>query len=359
MLKSLQVGRGFAALLVVLHHLGGATSSPKYFGLTAWNKPFYWGDSGVDFFFVLSGFLILWIHFGDINRPQAFLGYALKRANRIYPFYWLIFALAVSGALLSGSNSEVMPHDVITFVKSLLLLPQDPAVVGGSGSPVIIVAWSLQYEICFYALIGAFILRWWLGALGVLLLVGNGIYCASSGCAFPSSFFASPFVLLFGMGAAVVLCMKAKIALPRPEWLGPAAALLFVAYGVSEVVFGRPSLIDRRLIYGLLSTLIIFGFVARDLKSPASYPRALMLLGDASYSLYLIHYPLIVLLFKLATGLGLTRAGTTGAAFTYASTLVLCIAAAVLVHRYVEKPLLERLNRLRESAPQLRRVAAS
>ena len=99
---SIQNCRGIAALLVVVHHLGGIIASPKYF-----NQPeFFWplragGIAGVGFFFVLSGFIISSIHWPDINRPAKFPVYLFKRIVRIYPVYWMIF-LALWLLMLTG-----------------------------------------------------------------------------------------------------------------------------------------------------------------------------------------------------------------------------------------------------------------
>ncbi|MEP7101383.1 MAG: acyltransferase family protein, partial [Burkholderiales bacterium] len=71
MYRSLQVCRAIAALLVVLFHLGGTFAQDKYFGFKAIDSVFAWGDAGVDFFFVLSGFLIATVHYKDFGRPEA------------------------------------------------------------------------------------------------------------------------------------------------------------------------------------------------------------------------------------------------------------------------------------------------
>jgi exopolysaccharide production protein ExoZ len=150
--KSIQGCRALAALLVVLHHLGAAVASPKYFGAAAFAVPFKSGDSGVEFFFVLSGFIITWVHFDDLGKPVLLLPYLRKRALRVYPTYWIVFTAVYLIAIASTALRFSVPHDLPTLLKCLTLLPQDAAVTGGTGAQVLIVAWSLQYEICFYVL---------------------------------------------------------------------------------------------------------------------------------------------------------------------------------------------------------------
>jgi len=108
MLKSLQMARGIAALAVTLFHTSGMFADPRY----GFERPFWWlterGDLGVDFFFVLSGFIIMLAHRADVGRPREVGNYAFKRAVRIYPMYWLFTLLIVVGAVAtSGSvNSQ-------------------------------------------------------------------------------------------------------------------------------------------------------------------------------------------------------------------------------------------------------------
>ena len=97
-LLGIEAARGLAALLVVTRHCTQMLSGARYFGALPLGGLFVFGHAGVDFFFVLSGFIIAYIHAGDLGRPERFGGYASKRVIRIYPTYWV--ALAIMGALL-------------------------------------------------------------------------------------------------------------------------------------------------------------------------------------------------------------------------------------------------------------------
>ena len=98
-LDSLQVFRGVAALLVVLHHAG--TFSVGHFGAPFLGNALDWGASGVDFFFVLSGFIIYFIHRPDLGRPERLRGFALKRLVRVYPIYWVACGVVIPLYFLS------------------------------------------------------------------------------------------------------------------------------------------------------------------------------------------------------------------------------------------------------------------
>jgi exopolysaccharide production protein ExoZ len=336
---------------VVLFHLGTVISDVRFFGVRRFGRPFIWGDSGVPFFFVLSGFLIPWIHFADINRPAGLMAFVRKRLARIYPIYWIVFALAVFAAIwLPAPMALTFSYDGLTLLKGLLLLPQDPQLVDGIGAPVLVVAWSLQYEMCFYALVAASIVSRWLGATGLLLLCANFASCEANGCTFPRTFFANHCILLFAMGFVVAVLIRGTVRLPQARRVTMVAAALFVAFGLMESVLGHPVLrIDRRLGYGTLSALLIWGLVQQDLDKPSTERRRpgerwWLELGDASYVLYLVHLPLMVILCKTALWLGLQRAGVLGAMTAYVAILPACVAAAVALHRLLEKPLLRVLS---------------
>ena len=105
MYMSLQAGRAIAAILVVLYHLGGMIAVEKYFGQPIFGIPFSFGDAGVEFFFVLSGFIILTAHRKDISKPYRVISYLKKRIARIYTTYWIIsktvrFKASVSFSIL-------------------------------------------------------------------------------------------------------------------------------------------------------------------------------------------------------------------------------------------------------------------
>ena len=344
MFKSLQACRGLAALLVVLFHLGLAIASPKYFNIESFGRPFRFGDSGVAFFFVLSGFIITWAHFDDFDKPKRVLRYLRKRALRIYPVYWAVFFAVYLTASASPSLRASVPHDWPTLIKSVLLLPQDPAITGGTGAPVLIVAWSLQYEMCFYALMGAFVVRRPLGYLLCLPLAMNIVGCLLHPCSFPGSFFGNPLILLFGAGVLIAYLRKRSVNLPRPLIIATSAAAAYIGVGVLEAFHGTAVLqVDRMLVYGGLSGCIIFCLVQSEEAGKLRIRhRWITLLGDSSYSLYLVHFPMISLGCKSAMLLGL--AGRSGAGVAYAVILAICVSAGLILHKFLEVPSLRALS---------------
>ena len=141
--------RGIAALLVVLFH---TTVMTRYYFLDenylTWL--FEFGHAGVEFFFVLSGFIIYRIHRIDFSNPNRFYPYFLKRIIRIYPIYILLTLLLLPFWLIFDSSGEQYHREIVPLIKSLFLIPQ-------SHFPHIGVAWTLTHEMLFYIVFSLFI----------------------------------------------------------------------------------------------------------------------------------------------------------------------------------------------------------
>jgi len=319
----------------------------KYFGIKEFSIPFRSGRAGVEFFFVLSGFIIVWVHLQDFGHPERLFTYLRKRAVRIFPTYWIIFLGVYVLAYLSEELRQNLPQGMGAVSTALFLAPQNPAVVGGTGAPVLIVAWTLQYEILFYALIALFILN---RVLGSVIAIGLFVNCVCSGFVelqFPLSFLANSLMLLFGLGAIVAVVSKSAFKLKRPIFVAIVGILGFIITCVSETLIGGyvVDTIDthmtlRHLLYGVFSTLIILGLVQMETQSRLRVQmKGLCLLGDASYALYLIHFPLISVLCKLSMLIGLH--GILGAAIAYPLILCTCIVTSVVFHIVVEQRILK------------------
>jgi exopolysaccharide production protein ExoZ len=313
MLKSLQAGRGVAAVLVVLYHLGLAVD--KYFGGGAIMLPA--GRSGVEFFFVLSGFIIACAHWDDVGRPERLGRFVWKRFVRIYPIFWIVFLAALAGAHLILER-QLPLADV---AQAMLLAP-------GSEAPVISVAWSLQWELVFYVIFAGLIVHpviaFMLSAMVLAWLPDSPTYL---------------FLLFAGVACAYI--DRRQFALPA-RTLVLFGAVVFAGSGAFETARG----IQPHLFYGLGAAMLVTGLVRSERNGTVLGNRPwVQLIGNASYSIYLVHYPFISAACKLAFAVGLR--GSTGGVITYAMALPASVAAGVLLHLFVERPLLAFLNRMK------------
>lgn len=323
-LQSLQVFRGLAALAVVAHH--AALSTEAFVGAmpAALSSMFGYGLFGVDFFFVLSGFIIMYAHFDDDCTARLAKRYAFKRLTRIYPAYWPIgLAMVVLYALIpdfsAGAGRE------ISLASSALLIP-------ANGAPALSVAWTLVHELMFY---GVFLLfyvsrRFLFAGLVVWAVL---ILLANHG-AEPSGWMRYPFSLLnieFMFGVAAAWLVKSH-ALRWGQWFAAiGAAICCLAFGVMSKS-GIAPVLHLLLAFGL--ALVIMGFAVLEKMAPFKWPALLLVLGNASYSIYLIHNPFLSLTQRFAgqAGFGWLSAMLFG--------VVLSVFVGWLYYLIVERPAL-------------------
>lgn len=349
MYKSLQAGRAIAAILVVLYHLGGNIAKEKYFGIKMFSVPFSFGGSGVEFFFVLSGFIILAAHRDDIFKPHKFLNYLKKRFIRIYPSYWIIFLSVFFLALMSETTRYSVPHEIQLIIKSLLLVPQNKLVVGGTGSPVLGVAWTLQYEMFFYFFFAFLILSKWLSVIFFTILLFIYInYAGTLSPAFPYSFLSQDYILLFAMGMIVYLISKSKrVVVVRPAYYSITGLIMFLYIAMDSVLSINYFMEWNIILYGFASSLIIFGLVrAEDNGQAFGAGSWMQMLGNSSYALYLIHVPIISVLCKLSVSLHLNDIGVLGAIISYFYILIACLISSIVFRVWIEKPIVLFLRNL-------------
>jgi len=143
-LNLLQVYRGIAALLVVMVHL--TIKSEEILNQVTFFNLFGAGWSGVDYFFVLSGFIMVYVHRSAIGKKDQLKSFLVKRAVRIYPIYWIItLTLWCLFLVIPGFASNNQDLSLGKVIASLLLIPQ-------KDQPILEVGWTLIHEIYFYLL---------------------------------------------------------------------------------------------------------------------------------------------------------------------------------------------------------------
>ena len=335
-LLGIQAARGIAALLVVAYHAERALSLPQYVGRMPLDGITGFGHAGVDFFFVLSGFIILTVHGVDLGRPERFRRYAARRACRIYPPYWVVTALVLVLAF-AGHGWDGLPgwqH----LAASVLLVPHgEPPVLG--------VGWTLEYEIVFYLLFGLAILS----RRAAFLVVGGWValsiaaVLAGSGSSLGRASMDGYHVLfLIGLAAAWIVQRGTPARSGVIAALGVAA---FLAAGVTEDLgwLAHDGFLPR-IAYGLASGAVVVGAVGLERQGRLRIGRALALLGAASYSIYLVHLVPLTLTARV-----LAMAGVVGIMPGWLVMAVCClvaVAAAVVFYLIVERPVTRAAQRL-------------
>jgi len=337
MLHSIQAYRGIAVLLVVLYH--GALRVEKANGMAPFLDVFSVGFSGVHLFFVLSGFIILTAHIRDVGVPSRLFWYLKRRLIRIYPIYWIIFFVLGGWKLIS-----VKP-DVEEFALNAFLFSAKTGLV-------IPVSWTLLYEIIFYAVFAVLVLSKRIGIAAIAIWFA--LIIASWGSA--SHHLLHPFNLLFifGLVASALYFRLREVSATAREGIAATSfglgALLFVGtaafYATLDVGEAEwPAHPVTILGFGSATALLVLGSASSRIESFFEKRHLLGLLGNASYSIYLVHLWGEKTAFKLIKAIYPPLADGTGDAQIVADMLLIYIAimavlAGIAVHLKVERPLL-------------------
>jgi len=339
-LNYIEISRGIAALLVVLHH--ATLDLNDVYGLSPAFNFFYFGMSGVDFFFVLSGFIIYFIHSQDTSDFKSIKKYALKRLIRIYPTFLMVcIPLLIAFKLLPTWNNRIDFNDTFFIVKSLLLLPNEE-------TPILSVSWTLVHEMFFY---GIFLIFIWKHRLGILIFLLWAIAILyfnlfKPQLNYPIDFYLSKFNLLFIMGMIVShLIKKINFNLPNKRVILSFGIIVFLLNGinVNYQIIQMNGLLSTTL-YGLSSSFIIAGLACMSLsQTSTSLQKLALLLGSASYSIYLIHYPVQSVLQKIIKKLDLVE--FVNIEIIFLSVVIISTVAGIVLHLVFEKPVLRYLRK--------------
>ena len=221
-LEGIQLGRAVAALMVLLYHCNDFFLPERLYAGLDGGRIFRMGYAGVEFFFVLSGFIMILVHRSDFDQPDRAAAYLRKRIVRIYPLLWIVLLGVLALNHVAGRAS-----DPSAIAATFTLWPI-------RGDLVLVPAWTLQHEMLFYLLfmlviinvrIGLSLLAIWMAGCLAAAFVGPFTY--------PFSFLFSPYNLLFPFGMLAGLVVK-KVSKRDARQAFATGLLLFVAVGLSE-----------------------------------------------------------------------------------------------------------------------------
>ncbi len=350
-ITSIQILRAVAALLVVLFHFADYVKP-----LDVYNLPsFEFGRSGVDVFFLVSGFII----FVTTARGDDPVKFAKRRVFRIVPLYWTLTLITFVIMAWDPEYLNWGEANSVALLKSLFFIPYR-----GSKfiQPVLFVGWTLNYEMFFYALwtlaLALFAFRSSARILGVaavitLLIVTGYLLKPQSGI---GQFYTNPIMFEFVAGASIAFVYTHhKEYLTAIPLLG---SMLLVIAGVLLMVFWS---LETRVVLGVAAFLIMVAAISLECNSRVPHNLFFENLGDASYAIYLMHPLIIAMLLGLLKSEG--PFGAVAVALIGVVAVTAICAVGVAVFHFFESPINQYLRRRfinrRLSAPAITDGATS
>lgn len=340
-IRSVQFLRFVAAAMVLIGHLQDALRRGRIPGLAPFDDPtgLPW-HSGVDIFFVISGFVMYMMAADQFGRPGAPAAFIRRRLIRVAPLYWAFTLLAVLTVIVLPERVQSTQLSFPHIVASLLFVPwRAPS---GGLVPPLSVGWTLNFEILFYSVFAFGLL--FRRAVGLAAIVAILFALMIPRLLFPNAVgdqldaWGFPITVEFLFGILVGRLYLANIRLPGAARVAIIlAALLALSLGNQA---GLNTFQDRWFFWGVPAAAIVAATVlGRDLPD-RSWSRVLVLCGNASYALYLSH------LFTLrAVGVLWSSLHLNSVAAYFALAVVSSVLVSIAVYLWFERPLLAWLGR--------------
>lgn len=344
-LDIIQVLRGVAAMMVIVFHIKGVLPD-VHLARRPLDFLFGSGPAGVDLFFVLSGFIMVFVTYRLVGGLRSAGLFLLKRFLRIWPLY----AIVTISYLLINYRYAIPAHLWAGVARSLAFIPLSMEQPPFYGYPFLSVGWSLNYEIYFYLLLGISLLtkslRWivFFSLIGITLIfiplinhsfsfneetTGNYDYVYMHMITNPIiwNFVFGVLIGLSYMNAAVSSFFEKIFRIKLVSFLAVGGLICFY---LSNFSVGHGP-----LEWGLEMALLVLVLIFYDKVHSPSYPPWLVYLGDISFSLYLWHLPVLSLvnftLFKLSLE------EHSDSVFSFCLMMVLTLWVSHYSYQYLEK----------------------
>jgi len=336
-LINIQVLRAVAVALVVIYHMRLMTPLNR-------SGSYEFGQGGVDIFFVISGFIMAWII--RVTTEADPVTFASRRLTRIVPLYWLLTVLLFVAALKAPSLLSNGAPTLDMLWKSLLFIPYRAP--DGEIQPLVYMGWTLSYEMFFYLLITV--------VLAIKLRARLAILCAVLVALVILGLIVRPFNAILvvitdprllefaaGMGICAWITGQPPIGWTRTGWRWPVAALLGASLAmivISDFLWPTAPFV---LQWGIPAVVIVACASWLERWGVRARWPWLLLIGDASYAIYLSH-PFVV---KAAEKV-IQKLPEIPLLAQIAANILVFLAVGVvgvLLHLWVEKPLLRLLHR--------------
>lgn len=348
-LTTLQLARAFAAASVVIGHtLHEAIKWEDLSPALRWSEGFVPFGQGVDVFFVISGFIMYHVSRGHLDRRGYWREFARNRVVRIVPTYWFYTFAMIALLVLLPSAFDTASLDLGQIVRSFLFLPGLDEV---RGNPVLQLGWTLNYEMFFYALFAGSIAafgRRAVPALAVLLVALAALHPMLADNAYALKVWSRPIILDFAAGLGIGALWSRGVRVGRGAGWTLVVLSLVTFLAVPGLGLTVSMGVYADLPFLLAATLFVAGLtLVPDAPPRGRVGRAGVLVGDASYSLYLSHPFVLTAVFLVWDRVATLR--DLGGWVYLGVTTTACVVASIFAYWLVERPLtaLARDGRLR------------
>ncbi|NOQ32166.1 MAG: acyltransferase family protein [Helicobacteraceae bacterium] len=331
---SIQVLRGIAASLVVFVHACHDTANvaTESWFINFYNLP-YFGYIGVDLFFIISGFIMILIHGNDFLKPKATSIFLIKRIIRIVPLYWIFTIFAASLLLIFPELfTKGKTFDFEQLIASLFFFPWYNSI--GEVVPVLGVGWTLNFEMYFYIVFAFTLLlpkKYFLASISFIFIFGLLLFNILN-VDFPYFLMiGKPILLEFLFGVYIGLLYRRKVILKSPKiWLSISLLLII------NNIFMHFDVVYRVIYNGIPSAILIYALLSLEYQSECKYcNKYLIILGNASYSIYITH----AFFYKGAIRLYEKLFGSVEPDLMILFSVLLSVFGGIFIYYVLEKPI--------------------
>lgn len=306
-INTIQVIRAIACIMVIICHSSYTD----------------WGQTGVDFFLIISGFVIMYS-----TEKSGTDSFWLKRIKRIIPLYWSVTIFTSFLIIIAPSLFNSYEVSGVYFIKSLLFIPYYH---NGLAGPIVAIGWTLNYEMLFY-------LIFWLNlkinkkyrgygtvfSIILLVLIGKIFTLPTI-----IDYWCNPVLLEFAYGIIIYYVMtvieksnwKEKVANYKLSISVFSYVLIIIAIELAEYFYQNIKVSRAYYVAGIISIVVLF-YVIFDKQIWC--PKWILKIGDHSYEIYLLHIFCVRLCEKVLHRIGVTGLGVMIADIIFSIFCIMC-----------------------------------
>ncbi len=334
--QSIQFLRFLAASFVVVFHTNLALNKYAFHESSELELDiFYVGGSGVDIFFIISGFIMIYTSYPYFENKNYIKYFLYNRLSRIFPIYWIYCFFYICFRSLFDDNYELTN---IELGGALLLIP-------GYASNIIGPGWTLPYELFFYFTFAVGLILYlkysfvylFLLYLGLFLF---GIFFDNESAVWHVVTNSHLFEFLIGMVVGLYFITGPRVYKPI------LFCLFWLSLGLLIIVplWGGGSL-PATLRWGIPASMLVFSLALLDRDYDfKNIVSALVPLGNSSYSLYLLHVLIIDILIKIMAYLKI-QYDVENRFFIILFIYVVCLIVSHFCYLFIEMKILRSMKK--------------